>query len=131
VPADGGTAAGVVPEEEIGEWQPVALVEQIVLAEPVGQAVLAEHIEVAEPVELGVEVVAVAAVVAAAEYQPLQQQAVRCGQWSPERTRLCDRMEQTLLSINEYGMVLYLNCFLFGNLITVMKSDKIQGSLRN
>jgi len=95
VPADGETAAGAVPEEEIGEWQPVVLVE-VVLAEPVEQVVLVErvvlveHTEVAEPVELvelGAEVVAVAAVVAA-EYRPPQQQAAHCGQWSPEHTHL-------------------------------------------
>jgi len=80
VPADGETAAGAVPEEEIGEWQLVVLVE-VVLAEPVEQ--VAEHTEVAEPaelVELGAEVVAVAAAAVAAEYRPPQQQAVHCGQ---------------------------------------------------
>jgi hypothetical protein len=83
---------------------------------------------VAEPVELGAEVVAVAAVVAA-EYQRPQQQAVHCGQWSPERTHLCDRVEKVLLSVDEYGLFLYVNWFLFGSLITVMKSDKIFISL--
>ena len=103
VPADGETAAGAVPEEEIGEWQPVVLVE-VVLAEPVEQVVLVEHTEVAEPVELGAEVVAVAVV--AAEYHPPQQQAVHCGQWSPEHTRLCEKMKQMLLSVNEYRLFL-------------------------
>lgn len=112
MPADGETAAGAVPEEEIGEWQPVVLVE-VVLAEPVEQVVLVEHTEVAEPVELGAEVVAVAA-----EYHPLQQQAVHCGQWSLERTRLCEKMKETLLSVNEYGLFLYINWFLFGNVIS-------------
>jgi hypothetical protein len=95
---DGETAAGAVPEEEIVEWQPVVLVE-VVLAEPVERAV--EHTEVAEPVELGAEVVAVAA-----EYRPPQQQAVHCGQWSPEHTRLCQKTKQMLLSINEHGLFL-------------------------
>lgn len=110
MPADGETAAGAVPEEEIGEWQPVVLVE-VVLAEPVEQVVLVERTEVAEPVEpvelveLGAEVVAVAAVVAA-EYRPPQQQAVHCGQWSPEHTHLCEKTKQMLLSINEYGLFL-------------------------
>jgi len=104
VPADGETAAGAVPGEEIEEWQPVVLAE-VVLAEPAEQFVLVEHTEVAEPVELvelGAEVVAVVA----AEYRPLQQQAVHCGRWSPERTRLCEKMKQMLLSINEYGLFL-------------------------
>jgi len=110
VPADGETAAGAVLEEEIGEWQPVVLaepVELVVLAEPVEQVVLAEHTGVAEPVELGAEVVAVvAAAVAAAEYRSPQQQAVYCGQRSPERTRLCEKTKQILLSVNEYGLFL-------------------------
>jgi len=112
VPADGETAAGAVPEEEIGEWQPVVLaepVELVVLAEPVEQVVLVEHNEVAEPaelVELGAEVVAVVAAAVAAEYRSLQQQAVHCGQWSPERTRLCEKTKQILLSINEYALFL-------------------------
>jgi hypothetical protein len=107
VPADGETAAGAASEEEIEEWQLVV----VVLAEPVeqvvlvGQVVLVEHTEVAEPVELGAEVVAVAAVVAA-EYRPPQQRAVHYGQWSPEHIRLCEKMKQMLLSINEYGLFL-------------------------
>ena len=100
VPADGETAAGAVPEEEIGEWQPV------VLAEPVEQVVLVEHTEVAEPVELGAEVVAVVAA-AVAEYRSQKHQAVHCGQWSPEHTRLCEKMKQMLLSINEYGLFFF------------------------
>lgn len=113
MPADGETAAGAVPEEEIGEWQPVVLVE-VVLAEPAEQVVLVEHTEVAEPVELGAEVVAVVA----AEYRSLRQQAVHCGQWSPERTHLCEKTKQMLLSINEYGLFLYINWFLFANVIS-------------
>ena len=112
VPADGETAVGAVAEEEIAEWQPVVLAVRVVLAEPAEQVVLVEHTEVAEPVvlvELGAEEVAVAA-----EYRPPQQQAVHCGQRSPERTRLCEKMEQMLLSSNEYRLFLKVQLVSFG-----------------
>jgi hypothetical protein len=101
-PADGETAAGAVPEEEIGEWKPVVLVEQVVLVEhtelvdSVVLVVLVELVELVVLVELGAEVVAVAA-----EYHPPKQHSVYCGQRSPEHTHLWEKMEK--MYANKYN----------------------------